>query len=278
MTRDPIKSATRALEVFECFSKIKRPMRQSEIVQTLGYPQSSTVFLLKSLIQAGYLSYDRGARLYKPTPEVIKLGAWMEQRDYDFFFGRGAFTRLLEELRSLTNETVAVAMQNDIFVHWHRLLESGHDLTCHIPAEGKLYPLTYSSHGWMLLSVWPDESVEMLVRLINAREPDRERRVGVGQAIEVMQRIRAQGHYFTPSSYYVGLGSVATLLPWRLDDQPMTIGVGGLVEQIEPQVPRILDQIAEVVEKHGASVSATLERVATDHQDLVMQIGVQPGP
>ena len=56
MLRSPIKSAERVLDVLGLFSEFRRPLRLHEISTALGYPQSSTTVLLKSLMILGYLS------------------------------------------------------------------------------------------------------------------------------------------------------------------------------------------------------------------------------
>jgi len=50
-----VKSAKRVLEIFEFFAERKRPASVGDVVEALGYPQSSTSALLKSLVQLRYL-------------------------------------------------------------------------------------------------------------------------------------------------------------------------------------------------------------------------------
>ena len=64
MPRSPIKSAARVLEGLELFSELRAPLRQKYVVERLGYPQSSTTGLLKSLVSVGYLNYHRATRTY----------------------------------------------------------------------------------------------------------------------------------------------------------------------------------------------------------------------
>lgn len=72
-----VKSAARVLEVFEYFAGRKAPATVGEVCASLGYPQSSTSVLLKSLLTLGYLSYDGTTRRYAPSEKVANLGSWI---------------------------------------------------------------------------------------------------------------------------------------------------------------------------------------------------------
>lgn len=77
MSDTVVKSAARVLEVFEFFAGRKTPATVGEVCASLGYPQSSTSVLLKSLLTLGYLSYDSGTRRYAPSEKVARLGNWI---------------------------------------------------------------------------------------------------------------------------------------------------------------------------------------------------------
>jgi DNA-binding IclR family transcriptional regulator len=73
-----VKSALRAVQVFEFFLEIRRSATAKEIATGLDIPQSSTSMLLRSLRDHGYLDYDQKERTYLPTPRVTLLGAWLD--------------------------------------------------------------------------------------------------------------------------------------------------------------------------------------------------------
>src|SRR3546814_4827584 len=51
-----------------------------EIADALGYPQSSTSALLRSLVGMGYLNYDAHARTYITSSRVALLGSWVNSQ------------------------------------------------------------------------------------------------------------------------------------------------------------------------------------------------------
>jgi DNA-binding IclR family transcriptional regulator len=122
MQRAPVKSAARVLEIFEFFNERRGPLTLKEITERLGYPQSSTTVLLKSLIVLGYLNYDRKGRTYLPSLKLASIGGWIA----DHVGPRGPILDLMSELRERTGETIALAVQNDIYVQYLKIIDSDH--------------------------------------------------------------------------------------------------------------------------------------------------------
>src|SRR5271154_5292733 len=133
LTRDPIKSAARTLEVLQLFQEQRTPLRLKSIFQRLSYPQSSTTTLLKSLVVLGYLNYDRPSRTYFPTPRVAALGDWINH----YLYGAGDVFDAMEFVLRETEETVVLSSQNDVFVQHIRVMQPAHEFKLP-PAEGSL--------------------------------------------------------------------------------------------------------------------------------------------
>lgn len=142
MRRDPIKSAARTLEILELFQEQRAPLRLTYIFEKLGYPQSSTTTLLKSMVVLGYLNYDRASRTYFPTPRVAALGDWVNHH----LFGSGDLDRLVKSIFEQTNETVVISSQNDIFIQHLRIVQPSHPHKIAL-AEGSMRVLPHSAAG-----------------------------------------------------------------------------------------------------------------------------------
>src|SRR5262245_65659377 len=110
MRRAPVKSAARVLAIFEFFNERREPLSLKEITQRLGYPQSSTTVLLKSLIVLGYLNYDRKSRTYLPSLKLATLGSWIA----DHVVPRGPLLELMQVLRRERGESIALAAPDRI--------------------------------------------------------------------------------------------------------------------------------------------------------------------
>src|SRR3546814_21202607 len=98
-----VKSAGRVLEILEYFDDLQRQSTVMEIADALGYPQSSTSALLRSLVGMGYLNYDAHARSYITSTRVALLGSWVNSQ----FFAEGSLNSLSRN-SDLLGQSVAI--------------------------------------------------------------------------------------------------------------------------------------------------------------------------
>jgi DNA-binding IclR family transcriptional regulator len=248
MTQRTVKSALRVLDVLKLFADKKKALSQSDIYLELGMPQSSSNFLLRTMIQAGYLTYHREARVYFPTPEVLHLGKWLEGFGYDFLFGESVITEMMREIGEATGETVSITSQNDIFVHFHRVNARNlpPDL---LVAEGLVVPLTYSAYGQILLSRQPDKQIDRVCRLIRARETEPARRFDIKTMVAHIVALRSHDFFFTVNPMLRQAGSVATTLPITIAGRDVAIGVGGPAERIRSSLDPIMLVMREIINR-----------------------------
>src|SRR5581483_3153356 len=162
MQASKVKSASRAIEILELFKIARQPRAMSEIAEALGYPQSSTTVLLKTLIALGYLNFDRRDRMYFPTPKVTALGDWIPQA----LFGSGRVLEAMRDVHAATGETVSIGTANDVYLQYLQIIQSVHPLRFHVD-EGTLRPITQSCVGWMLMSTMADSKIDNIVRRAN---------------------------------------------------------------------------------------------------------------
>jgi len=257
MQRSPVKSAARVIEIFEFFSERKGPLSLKEITQRLGYPQSSTTVLLKSLIILGYLNYDRKSRTYLPSLKLASIGSWIA----DHVVPRGPILDLMRELRQQTGETVGLAVQNDIYVQYLRVIDSDHLIRFHIP-EGSMRLLTHSSFGLLFLSLASNATAEKMIRHINAAEPDPKQRQSIPELLKHIAEIRRVGHCFVPNMPMEGVGTVSMLLPWDMYGRPLAIGVGGYIGRTRPKMQDIIATMRAALAKYGKRKSSWEDDVA----------------
>ncbi|WP_238368479.1 IclR family transcriptional regulator [Mesobacterium pallidum] len=249
MAYRPVKSALRVLDILRLFSVEKRALSQSEIIGLLGLPQSSAVFLLRSMIESGYLTYRREERVYFPTPEVLHLGNWLEGFGYDAFFGESAVSDLMHDIAERTGETVSVSSQNDIFVHFHRIIRLNLPSALRVE-EGSVMPLTYSSYGRVLLSRQSPTQIDRVCRLIRARETRADLKFDVDDMIAQIMAMRESRFCFSYSPILPNAASVATTLPVRIAGRDVAIGVGGPADRIRPALDLIAGTLRTTLDRH----------------------------
>lgn len=243
----PVKSAVRVLEILEYFKREQAPRALKELCTALDYPQSSSTVLLKNLTELGYLSYDRATRLYFPTLRVGALGDWISHA----LFGQGEIFEIMRDAHSATGETVAIALQNDIYIQYIRVIQSTHALRFHTE-EGSMRPLTLSATGWMLMSTLDDKHVEKLVRRANIATQRKEDRQPLELMMQRVAQAREDGAAYAENIPLLGGGTVCVLLPVTVQGRPVVLGMGGAVERIRPNRERYTALLK--------SLAATLKR------------------
>lgn len=255
MSREPVKSAVRALEILKLFSEERRELSQKEIISRLHYPQSSATFLLKSMVNTGFLSFDRKRRTYLPAPEVYRIGEWLEDLGYEHMFRSGVLTALMDELRSLTRLTVSLTTQNDIHVQWHRIVG---DLppSMRVP-EGASLPLTWSSYGCLLLSRESDAQMDRVIRLINVREPDPAYKLNVAGMMATLREIRSAETFYMVNRRITAAASVATLLPVGIAGRNVAVGIGGDSTDLERRRDEVARILMDAIERYRGDLIAT---------------------
>ncbi|WP_017672745.1 helix-turn-helix domain-containing protein [Blastomonas sp. AAP53] len=241
MSQPAVKSALRTFEVLELFVERRTPLHLHEIHTTLGYPQSSTTALLKSMVMMGYLNYDRDHRTYLPTTRVSQLGNWLP----DYIQAAGGYRELVEELQRRTDETVALITRNDLFVQYIILLTPDHEYQM-APQVGVMRKLVDSSGGLSLMARMDDRAIEKLCRYSNAYYGGGER-VSYAQLMRQVEWVRHVGYAYVPNRPTPAVSSITMALDADLGGVPLALGVGGLAERIADRKDAIVETLQDLV-------------------------------
>lgn len=238
-----VKSAGRVLQILEFFDDVKRDATVIEICRSLGYPQSSTSVLLRSLVQLGYLSYDPRRRTYHPTNRVRVLGNWINGP----LFGEGKLLRLVSELNERTGHVIFLGVRNGLHIQYIHVAQATTSLRLHL-TPGMSRPIATSVGGQVLLSILPDAEVLKLVRRINAERAEGEPLVDSKELLATLRTIRSKGiNTSLASKVTPGSAVIAMLLPSVLADPPLVLGIGGASELMVPRFDEIIACMREVI-------------------------------
>jgi DNA-binding IclR family transcriptional regulator len=260
MHRDPIKSSARTLEILELFHELREPLRLNYIFEHLGYPQSSTTILLKSMVHLGYLNYHRPTRTYFPTPRVAALGDWVNQ----YIYGAGDLLDLMRQVQERTDETVVVSSQNDIFIQHIKVLQPTHDLKMP-PPEGSMRVLTKSAAGLVLLSQMNPKIVDKLVRHIDVHEGEK---VDTVNLAEQLRWIRREGYCLLAGFPFPEGAGLAVPLPRAAHGIPLTIAIGGLNSRITRKKSEFVAVLRSAVARYDAKLKAI---ELTDEDEAILE-------
>jgi DNA-binding IclR family transcriptional regulator len=222
-----IKSATRALEVLELFSNVRKALNSTEVGFMLGYPKSSTNVLLRCLAGLGYLSFDNSTRQYFPTLRATALGEWVPAALYAF----GDAGAMLQEVHDLTGETVTLSMRTGMSMRFIRVLPGKFSMSLRMD-EGSVAPLLGSSVGAAYLGTRGPEEVALLTKSALAVARTQSSRNSISNALEVADQSRRRGYAVIYGSMFPDIGAIAIALPPASDGNVLVMGAGGLEHRI----------------------------------------------
>ncbi|MFT5219517.1 MAG: DNA-binding IclR family transcriptional regulator [Gammaproteobacteria bacterium] len=237
------RSIKRTLEVLEYFDPEHTTVSVTEISRELGYPQSSTSILLKSLRELGYLHYDKANRSYRPTARVALLGRGVQAH----LFGDGSVMSAMEEIAQQSGEMVILAVQEGIVVRYVYVIPATNPMRMHL-RPGAVRPMVGSAVGHLFLSALPEpELADEITRLHRVQA---EFLVDEAKLMLEIKRIRRLGHSLSTHTVTPGGGIVAILLSGEFNGSRIAIGIGGVAETISSNEKRFVEIMQAAVQRH----------------------------
>lgn len=239
----PVKSAQRVLELLEYFAELRQPAAVGEIARSLGYPQSSTSVLLKSLADSGYLDHEPRTGMYVPSIRVALATAWIQE----LLYSERNLLRLMEGVQAQTGHTVMIGGRQGIHVRYLHVLQSTREGRF-LAKIGSLRPLFHSAAGKMLLTTLSQREVAMLLRRANATAVSPDLRLELPQVCHEIEQVRAQGFALSTGTSVPGAAAMAVLIPVARNRDPMTLSVGGPLREIRKDQRRLLEVLRRAID------------------------------
>jgi len=240
---DLSRSIKRTLEVLEYFDPEHTAISVSEISRVLGYPQSSTSILLKSLAELGYLHYHKPSRTYRPTARVALLGRGVEAH----LFGDGSVMSTLEEIGQKTGEMVILAALEGSVVRYIYVIPATNPVRMHL-RPGAVRPIIGSAVGHLFLSALSDTDLaEEVARLHRVQA---EVLIDDDLLMRRIKQIRRQGYAQSTHTVTPGGGIVTVLLPGDYNGTRLAIGIGGVAETITANEKKFVEIMQAAIKRH----------------------------
>lgn len=262
-----VKSASRVLRILEFFDQRRGAAKANTVSRALGYPHSSTSALLRSLVAAGYLHYDRHKRLYVPTLRVAMLGAcWVAPK----LAGEGLLPRLVGALaeRARANALLAARNGDRVEVVYSAMRTNAAGLA-------SPRPLTEPGLGHVALSAMPECEVRGLVHRLNAAAMDLGRPLTrMGELMSALTRIREDGH---GEACYDDTGVIAAALPVRERGGPYAVAITLPVGDYASRRAELADLLHDELRRHFGSPRPILHW-PTAERDAALPPTMRPIP
>ncbi|QRG06702.1 IclR family transcriptional regulator [Xanthobacter dioxanivorans] len=235
-----VRSASRALQIFEAFGAEGRPLLLTEIAPSIDVPLSSCYGLVQTLLERGYLYAVSRRRGFYPTRKLHTLSTAIVAKD-------PYLQRLLphlERLRDAVSETVIVGTRQNDQVLYLEVLE-GPQTIRYSASPGDFKPLHSSSIGKALLSLAPDDGVDTLAAkaLLPAITPntitDRDRLKAD------LKAGRARGYFMTRGENMVDVTALAA--PMELEGMTVGVAIAGPSYRMEQSMETLADRLLDTV-------------------------------
>lgn len=186
-----VKSAVRVLEILEFFDRWQAPAPVGAIAADLGYPQSSTSALMRSLVKVGYLSYDAVHRTFSPTHRIPLLGSWVSSP----FLRKGPVLEVAHAVAERTGISVGIGRRNGTQVQWLHAVEARDGIPNRDVFDFKA-SLTHSAIGQILLADLIDPGMQGLLHRLNSESSDPARVVRFSDMKARIATIRRDGYSY----------------------------------------------------------------------------------
>lgn len=246
-----VKSAERALELLEFFAEWRRPASVTEISQSLGYPQSSTSVLMKSLTESGYFDHEARTGMYVPNVRLALATAWIGEE----LFSERSLLRLMEQVLAQCGHTVMIGTLQGLHVRYLHVLQATR-AERFLAKIGSLRPLFRSAPGRMLATTLPEREMAVMLRRANALETDARLRVDFDSAMRERTKALRDGYAMSMGTSMPGAAGLAILLPVPRGHEPLTLSLGGPMREIRRDRERLVallnDSVAAFRKAAGA--------------------------
>ncbi len=182
-----VKSAERILRIFELLEKEANGMTNKEVSDALVVPPSSTLGLLRTMTENGYLAVD-GQKKYLLGGKLLSLGAAVASR-LDISKIAGPY---LKHLVSVLNETSFLAVLSDDEIVYIAKEECERSIRTNAYI-GSRKPLYCTGLGKAYLSFLPREQSDRLLKRLNFEAYTENTIRSVEELKRQMEEFRKQG-------------------------------------------------------------------------------------
>lgn len=244
-----VKSAVRVLGVLEYFYRDRQPARAIEIGRELDLPVSSAKYLLTSLVEAGYLTFDKQSKKYFPSILFAGFSSWLA----GIYPSGEALRMLAKETREIFSEMTSIMVQHED--HMRALvIETGGTF---VPAAYDFrvrVPLLGSASGRIALAASSDDEVSELVKR-EVRKLPPELREQYNRIPAEVREVRERG--FAVRSHTVAEGdaretylALAVPVPVARAAPPMALGIMGAEQHLAGREVELAGRLTTLVEKY----------------------------
>lgn len=153
-----LNSVLKALNILELFNSVDHPLNLKEISETLNYPKSSCLNLIKTLESQGYITKINNTLSYRLGFKVLELG-------YKFRTSMPVIQYslpVLEELQNQTHEIIYLTTHVNGRVLYLEGMYPGKRMM-NYSVSGKTLPIHCTGCGKAMLAYLPEDEINYII-------------------------------------------------------------------------------------------------------------------
>ena len=241
-----VKSAERVLKIFELLESSSEGMTNKEISSTMNYAPSSTIALLQTMVENGYLAVDEQKR-YSLGGKLVSLGAVAASR---FDIGRMATPYLKQLMQTLEETCFLGVLSGDEIVY---IAKENCERTINTNAQiGSRKPVYCTGLGKAFLSFLPPEESRDLMTGLDYKKYTEHTVSGVEELRKQLQEFRLQGYAVDDQEIEDGLWCLAV---------PIYDGYHRMVAAISVSGPKLrMEEKKELIKTEMLKAGKNLSR------------------
>lgn len=221
-----VKAARRTMEVFETFAQEQRPLSLTDIVNALGSPMSTCLYLVRTLERLGYLYPVGGKRTIYPTRKLYEVATAIAASEP--WIAR--IEPRLKALRDNSRETVILGKRQDRQVVYLAVYE-GPETIRYVARVGDLKPLHSSAIGKALLAAMDEKCLARLLGKISLSSITPSTLTDEASLLENLKQARDRGYTVSRAENVPDVMAVARTL--ELDGNVYGIALAGPLHRME---------------------------------------------
>lgn len=233
------QSVDKALKIIEYMAEIRTPMKLQELSQKIGFPPSTILRLLTSLIDMGYVYQDKETLKYSLTLKFCKIGDSVKS---SLNVTEMVHPYLLD-ISNQSGEVTYFAIEQGMMLVYLDAIGGINMQNYNLRRIGRVAPLHATSIGKLLLLNYDDNKLEKLISTKGLTKYT-ENTCDTYEALKVeLEQIRKQGY--------------------ALDNQECEEGIRCISMPVRDYTGRVLG---------GISISGSINRIVPERYDELLQI------
>lgn len=230
-------AVTRFARILEVLEARQGPVSAADLTVHLNAPRSSVAALLRSLVDQGLLSLERG-RGYLPSLRLAQATGWVAAHQLP----DAAFLQKIAALAERLGETAVLWRASGRDVEVVHAVQSASPIALRLE-KGARYPLRSTAAGLALLALETSQARSRQVARLVSDLPDQEREAETRKVNDAVSLVRRIGYAEVYGAMDAEVGAIVAPLTGAYRRLGLALGIGGPALRIQSKRAMIIRQL-----------------------------------